>query len=66
MKTKLIRIEQKEANMYEIDQKVNREIKQLEDASHKIRDIKIAVGRDADISTGLEKRFSITLIIMYE
>lgn len=66
MKTKLIRVEQKEANMLDVEHKVNEEIKRLEHQGNKIRDIKIAVGRDADVVSGLEKRYSITVILMYE
>jgi len=66
MKTKLIRIEQKEANNKEIDNIVNKEIANLEKEGHKIQDIKIAVGRDADANSGIEKRFSITFVLMYE
>ncbi|MBI1972387.1 hypothetical protein HYS50_00080 [Candidatus Woesearchaeota archaeon] len=66
MKTKCIRVEQKEANTLEVDSKVNEEIRRLEQQGHKIKDIKIAVGRDADITAGLEKKYSISIILIYE
>ena len=66
MQTRLIRIEQKQANPEEVDQRVNQEIKQLESKGHQIQDIRIAVGRDADKNSGIEYRYSITVLLMYK
>jgi len=66
MKTKTIRIEQKESDSEKIDEITNKEISVLEEKGHKIRDIRIAVGRDADVNSAIDKRYSITLILVYE
>ena len=66
MKTKIVWVEQKKANLEEIDREINKEIKQLEEKGHKIKDIRIAVGKDADTTSGIEMRFSITAILMYD
>lgn len=66
MRTKLIRVEQKEADMGEVDRKVNQEIEKLEKAGHEIKNIEIAVGRDADITAKLKKNFSMTVVLLYE
>ncbi|MEK6927211.1 MAG: hypothetical protein AABX11_02160 [Nanoarchaeota archaeon] len=66
MKTKLVRVEQKEANTKEIDNIVNKEIEKLEGQKYKIKGIRLAVGRDADVSSKLKNRFSTTILLMYE
>ena len=66
MKTKLLRIEQKEANMNLVDEQINSILEELENNDHEIIDIRLAVGRDADSSSELDKKFSITVLIMYE
>ena len=66
MKTKLLRIEQKEANMNLVDEQINSTLEELENNDHEIIDIRLAVGRDADSSSELDKKFSITVLIMYE
>ena len=66
MKTKSLRIEQKEANMDLVDEQINSILEELENNDHEIIDIRLAVGRDADTSSGLDKKFSITVLIMYE
>ncbi len=66
MKTKLVRVEQVEADSREVDQVVNAAIKKLGEKGHIVKDLKIAVGRDADITASLKKRYSITIILLYD
>ncbi len=66
MKTKLVRVEQKDANPREVDNKVNAEIRNLEEQGHVIKDVHIAVGRDAWEGSGIDVKFSITYIILYD
>jgi len=66
MKSKTLRIEQDNADTAEIDVSLNSELSKLESEGHKIKDIRIAVGRDADASAGLQKNYSVTVVILYE
>lgn len=65
MQTKVIRIEQKDFNQPEIDQKINSVIQELETNGKKVEDVRIAVGRDAWESSGIDIKYSITVLIMY-
>jgi len=66
MRSKTVRVEQREANLKEVDKQINEEIEKLEKAGHTIKDIRIAVGRDADNNSGIDIKFSMTTIILYE
>lgn len=66
MKTKLIRVEQKTAYPEEVDKIVNKEIKKLEEQGHSIKDVRVAVGRDAWEGSGIDVQYSITIVLLYE
>ena len=66
MNSKLIRIEQKEADMVEVDRILNTEIKKLESAGHTVKDARLAVGRDADKESGIALRYSVSVILLYD
>lgn len=66
MKTKLIRVEQETANLQEVDDVVNKEIKKLEEQGHSVKDVRLAVGRDAWEGSGIKTRYSVSIILLYE
>lgn len=66
MKTRVVRIEQKEFDQEEVDKKINAAITELESGGHQVRDVRIAVGRDAWEGSGVEVRYSVTALILYE
>lgn len=66
MKTKCVWIEQKKADTFAIDKILNKEIKKLEKGGYRVKELRVAVGRDADSAAGLRKRFAITFVLMYE
>jgi hypothetical protein len=66
MKTKLIRVEQEEANCKEVDKIVNKEILSLEKQGFSVKDIRLAVGRDAWKNSGINIKYSVSIILIYE
>lgn len=66
MKTKLVRVEQETANPEEVDKIVNKEIQKLEQQGHSVKDIRLAVGRDAWEGSEIKIKYSVTIILLYE
>lgn len=66
MRTKIVRVEQAQADLVVVDKALNEAIAELEKGGHSVRDVRVAVGRDADAGSGLEKRFAVTFVLLYE
>lgn len=65
MRTTLVRVEQDEADPAEVDRIVNAAIRKIEDAGERVHDVRVAVGRDADKSSGIAKRFCVTYVLLH-
>ncbi len=65
MQTKTIHIEQTICDTKAIDEIINREIEAIIKSGHAVIDVRLAIGRDADVSAGAQKRFAMTALIMF-
>ncbi len=65
MKIKTIRIEQKVYDEVAVNEELNKAISALENAGNVVKGVRVAVGRDADVSSALKKRYAITVLLLY-
>ena len=66
MKIKTIRVEQKSYDENEVNEELTKAISTLENEGHVVKGVRVAVGRDADVSSGLKKRYAVTVLLLYD